>query len=77
MPTLGATALGVGGATRFIRSAEVSIGVQQHSGRVKLNVLEGEMPFLPPIDFCTILGMDLSVDDGTATWRRLGNRQSQ
>ena len=51
LPTFAAKAVGVGGCTEFLQSAEIPIGIRGVSGVVTMHVVESELPFLLPMGF--------------------------
>ena len=61
LPTFAAKAVGVGGCTKFLRSAEIPIGIRGVSGVVTMHVVESELPFLLPMPFLKSLGMNLDA----------------
>ena len=77
LPTFEATAVGVGGNTTFLQSAEMPVGIQGVSGVLVLHVIDTNLPLLLPISFWRNLGMILDTNDNTATWKKLGNRVSE
>ena len=77
VPTLQANAVGVGGITEFLKSAEVPIGIQGVSGTLTLNVIKGQLPLLLPMGFCKKLGLILDTTENTATWKYLDNKISK
>ena len=52
VPTLAMEAMGVGGSSSFIRSAEIPTGIGGISGLLTMHVLPGEVPPLLPVEFC-------------------------
>ena len=77
VPTLHANAVGVGGSTSFLSSAEIPVGIQGVSGVVTLNVIDTNLPLLLPMTFCKKLGMVLDTTNDTATWKHIGNKVSE
>jgi len=77
LPTWTATAVGVGGGTSFLITAELPVGVQGVSGCLVVNVIQNKLPLLIPMSFCKKLGMILDTVDNTATWKYLGNKVSE
>ena len=77
LPTFNANAVGVGGNTSFILTAEIPIGIKGASGVFTQNVVPTRMPCLLSIGFCKTLGMILDTNKDTATWAKLGNRVSE
>ncbi len=76
LPTFAAKAVGVGGATQFLQSAEVPIGIRGVSGVVTMHVVDSELPFLLPMPFLKSLGMNLDAMRDKIVWQKLGNRTS-
>ena len=63
VPTLNMKALGVGGSTSFIKSAEIPIGIGGVSGLVTIHVLPSDVPLLLPVEFCRKMQCQL-FDEG-------------
>ena len=76
LPLFRANAIGVGGATKFLKSAEVPVGIQGVSGIIDVNVIDTDLPFLLPMSFCRKAGMILDTIASTATWKNLGDKVS-
>ena len=74
LPTFQANAVGVGGATKFVLSAELPVGVCGSSGAVIVHVVDTSIPLLLPMSFCNVLGMVLDTTEKTATWKYLETR---
>ena len=77
LPTWTATAVGVGGNTGFVLTAEIPVGIQGVSGVLVMNVIQNKLPCLIPMSFCRKLGMVLDTTENTATWKYLGNKVSE
>ena len=61
---------------RFIKSAEIPIGIGGVSGLVTIHVLPSDMPLLLPVEFCRKMKASMDFDSMTCTWRAI-HRTSQ
>ena len=77
LPTFDVQAVGVGGATSFLKSVEAPIALQGACGTLTLNVIKDRLPLLIPAGFCKGLGLVLDCEAETATWKNLGGRVSK
>lgn len=75
--TFRVSAIGVGGTTQFLSSAEVPVAIQGSSALITVRVVEAALPLLLPIGFCNKLRMILDTNDKTATWKKPDNKVSR
>ena len=76
LPTFQAVATGVGGETKFIKSAEVPTGIKWACGTAALNVVKPRLPSLLPMSFGKRLGKLLDSTDQVITWKSLGGNRA-
>jgi len=74
--TLQLIASGVGGTTKFIRSAEIPVGLQGSSGILTIHVIDQEIPLLLPVGFCRGLGMIMDTTQMQIHWKAI-NKTSE
>jgi len=69
VPTLELQAAGVGGVTKFRRSAEIPVAIKGFCGIITGHVIDQNVPFLLPVEFCKKLGMILNMPDQQVHWK--------
>ena len=76
LPTIQMQATGVGGSTKFLKSAELPVALGGAPGTLTVHVIENDIPLLLPVDFCSKLGMILDLPALVIHWTSIQSKSS-
>ena len=76
LPTQKGGARGVGGGSDFIVTAELPTAIAGRCETLLVNVVKEPVPFLLPVSFSKVLGMNLLMPKQKIHWQYLGVEQS-